>query len=520
VRRLAPLLLLLVTATAQAQMGDMRAMLGRPLPTPQLPAGTVNVRVSQRIPINGVPNIEVTAIVVAPGGESRKKVVKTGPEGWATFEGLKTGSTFEATATVDGETLKVAKFPIPESGGIRVMLVAALGGGAAAEPEEPSFSLGAVAGKVAPGPGLPAGTLELTLLDQAGKPIAGRLVQLGQVTKEAPLKVLRATSSATGVARFEGLDTGENTGYAALIEHEGMRLSTEPFRMEAAQGMRGEIRALGRTSDPSVLRFDNRARLIVEVGEDSLQMMEELIFKNTSDKAFDPGNEGLLIPLPLGFEGAKEIEGSVPLDLRAGQGAAVRAPISPNSGAMFATRVRVGFVLPAGGSPDVEVKQKLPFGLEGALVLVPANTHLTVEASGLRERPAQADAQGNSVKLYELDAIPPGGTLSLTVKGLPALDHKGRNIAGALCLLLIVAAVIASPRPTKVAHAVANAAQLTERREKLFGELVALEQQRRQGRPEGKRDAGLEERRQELVSKLEHVYRELAAVEHGPRAAS
>jgi hypothetical protein len=248
--------------------------------------------------------------------------------------------------------------------------------------------------------------------------------------------------------------------------------------------------------------------------------MEELIFKNTSDKAFDPGPEGLLIPLPEGFEGSKEIEGSAPLDLRAGQGAAVHAPISPNTGAMFATRVRVGFVIPAGGLSRVELRQKMPFGLEGALLLIPANTNLTVEGSGLHERPAQADAQGNSVKLYELDAIPPGGNLALTVKGLPALDHRGRNIAGVLCLLLIVAAVIGSPRPPKVTRAVASAAQLAERREKLFSELVSLEQQRRQARSDGKRDEAVEERRQELVIKLENVYRELAGVEHGTRAAS
>jgi hypothetical protein len=517
VRRLAPLIVLLAAATAQAEMGDMRSMLGRPLPSPQLPDGTVNVRVSLKMPINGVPDTDVTAVVVAPGGESRKKVVKTNAEGWATFEGLKPGSTFEATATVEGEALKVAKFPIPAKGGVRVMLVAALGGGGGPEPEEPSFGLGAVAGRVAPAPGTPAGTLELTLLDQAGKPLVNRPVRLGQVTKDQPLKVLRATSNEAGVARFEGLVTGEETGYAALIQHEGMRLSTEPFRMDPAQGMRGEMRAVGRTSDPSVLRFDNRARLIFEVGEDSVQMMEELLFKNVSDKAFEPGSDGLLIPLPEGFEGAKEIEGSVALDLRAGQGAAVRAPISPNNAAMFATRVRVGFVLPAGGSPDVEVRQKMPFGLEGALLLVPANANLTLAGNGLRERSAQADAQGNAVKLYELDAVPPGGTLQLTVKGLPALDRKGRNIAGVLCLLLIVAAVIASPRPQQAVRAAASAGQLAERREKLFGELVALEQQRR--RSDGKRDGALEERRQELVAKLENVYRELAGLEHGPRAA-
>jgi hypothetical protein len=515
VKRLLPLVVLLAAATAQAQMGDMRAMLGRPLPSPQLPDGTVNVRVSFKIPMNGLPNIDVTAIVVAPGGESRKKVVKTNAEGWATFEGLKPGSTFEASATAEGETLKVAKFPVPEKGGVRIMLVAALegGGGPGPEAEEPSFSLGAVAGKVAPAPGTPPGTLDLTLLDQAGKPIANRRVQLGQVTKDQPIKVLRATSNEAGVAHFEGLATGEDTGYAALIEHQGMRLSTEPFRMEAAQGMRGEIRAVGRTSDPSVLRFDGRARLIFEVGEDAVQMMEELFFKNVSDKAFEPGGDGLLIPLPEGFEGGKEIEGSVPLDVRPGQGAAVRAPISPNQGAMFATRVRVGFVLPAGGQSDVEVRQKMPFGLEGALLLIPASANLTIAASGLRERAAQADAQGNAIKLYELDPIPPGGTLSLTVRGLPALDHKGRNIAGVLCLLLIVVAAIASRQPPQVARATAGAAQLAERREKLFGELVALEQQRRAGKREG-----ADERRQELVTKLEHVYRELAGLEHGPRA--
>jgi hypothetical protein len=87
-----------------------------------------------------------------------------------------------------------------------------------------------------------------------------------------------------------------------------------------------------------------------------------------------------------------------------------------------------------------------------------------------------------------------------------------------LCLLLIVGAVIGSPRPPQVTRAVASAGQLTERREKLFGELVALEQQRRQARADGKRDGAVEERRQELVAKLENVYRELAGLEHGPRA--
>jgi len=522
VRRAALLAVLLLGAPALAQMGDMRQMLGRPLPAPQLPDGTVTVRVSKQIPINGVPGVEITAIVVAPGGESRKRVASSGPDGWATFDGLRAGSTFEATATVEGETLKVNKFPLPDKGGVRIMLVAQLAAGGEAPPEEPdqSFALGAMTGRVEPRDNLPAGTLEIALLGEDGKPMPNQLVQVGQVI-EGAVKSMKATSDAAGLVRFDGLTTGEAAGYAAIIKHQGMRLGTEPFRMDTQKGMRGEIRALARTDDPKVLRFDDRSRVILEVAEDAVQVMEELVFKNASDRIFDPGAKGLLVPLPEGFEGTREFEGSTPLDIRAGEGVAVKSPIPPNNGAMFATRLRFGFVMPAGGASSIEIRQPLPFGAEGVRLLVPANANLTVEAAGMRPQPDAKDAQGNVVKIFDLDNIAPGGALALTVRGLPAIAHTGRNIAGILCLLMVVAALIFSPRSRQVAHAEASAAQLTERREKLFAELVALEQRRRQAKAQGKteeKDPESESRRNDLVVKLENVYRELAGVEHGPRA--
>jgi hypothetical protein len=514
VKRLLLLALLGVAGPAMAQMPDLHAMLGRPLPTPEIAAGTVSVRVSKQLPMNVAPDVEVTAIVTNSGGDSRKRVVKTGPDGRANFEGVAPGSTFEATATVDGEAMKSQKFTVPSSGGTRILLIAGLGAGGGEAPAEPQFALGATTGRVEAKAGLPAGTLEVVLLDEAGKPIAGRLVQLGQVGADNSVKVTRATSDASGLVRFSGLATGESTGYAAVIEHQGMRLGTEAFRMEADKGMRGEIHALGRTADPSVLRFDNRSKIIFEVGEDSLQVMEQLVFKNTSDKMFDPGGDGLLVPLPEGFEGAREIEGTLPLDVRAGQGVAIKSPIAPNNGAMFATQIRVGFVIPAGGSQSVEFKQALPFGLEGALLLIPSNSNLTPDAPGLKARAEQPDTKGNPVKIYELDSLSPGATLKLMVHGLPALERTGRKVAAVLCLLLIAAAVVGSRKPRHVTHAEASADKLTERREKLFAELVALEQARRQTRPEGKREPG-DDRRQELIAKLENVYRELATVSHG-----
>jgi hypothetical protein len=100
------------------------------------------------------------------------------------------------------------------------------------------------------------------------------------------------------------------------------------------------------------------------------------------------------------------------------------------------------------------------------------------------------------------------------VSGLPALDPTGRNVAAVLCLLLVAAAVIGARRPGTSRQPPAEAGKLAERREKLFGELVTLERARRKGAGPG-RNGSLDERRQELVAKLEIVYRDLAGREQG-----
>jgi hypothetical protein len=95
------------------------------------------------------------------------------------------------------------------------------------------------------------------------------------------------------------------------------------------------------------------------------------------------------------------------------------------------------------------------------------------------------------------------------VRGLPAIDHTGRNVAAGLCLLLLLGAVVGSRRPPAASKAHVEAEKLAERREKLFAELVALERTRKEAPSAGKNGA-LQARRQELVTKLENVYRDLA----------
>jgi len=83
--------------------------------------------------------------------------------------------------------------------------------------------------------------------------------------------------------------------------------------------------------------------------------------------------------------------------------------------------------------------------------------------------------------------------------------RSGAYIGGLLVLALFAASCSDRPSPTADA---ARVKQLTSKREKLFNELVRLEQQRRAGHLDAAKYA---ERRPALIAQLERVYRDLDA---------
>src|SRR5438477_6618670 len=148
-------------AHAQPMMGggggmpNLREVVGRPLPDSGMPTGTVSVRVARRMPANGVAGADVSAVIKNAGGDLRKRSEKTDADGRAMFEGMNPGDEFHAEVTVDGEHLETQTFTMPSVGGLRTMLIAALGsaggpptGGesAPAATGGEGFALGATAG--------------------------------------------------------------------------------------------------------------------------------------------------------------------------------------------------------------------------------------------------------------------------------------------------------------------------------------------------------------------------------------
>ena len=109
-------------------MPDPSAIAGTPLPAPELPTGTVTVRVVKERMGNNVADQDVTLTIGAA-----RRTLKTDAQGRAEFSGLAAGATVQATTIVDGETLTSQEFAVPPNGGVRVALIAGIAAAKAAE---------------------------------------------------------------------------------------------------------------------------------------------------------------------------------------------------------------------------------------------------------------------------------------------------------------------------------------------------------------------------------------------------
>jgi hypothetical protein len=422
------------------------------------------------MPANAVGGVEVSAIIKNAGGDLRKRALKTDDSGRVLFEGMTPGDEFHAEVNVDGEHLQTETFTMPGDGGIRTMLISGLAGGggapsgsqegetggeagAAAGGKGRAFSLGATAGVAAEDASLPTGTLEVRLRDESSAPIPNHPVLLGMVNKTGEVETRNGQSDATGVARFTGLPTGKETGYAAVIEWHGLRLNTSPFAMPETGGARADIQALSRTNDPSVITIGAGGRLVFQMSEDRLQVLEFLPLENTSDRMFDPSPGALEIPLPTGFTGAQPQENDRKIDVRQDHGMAVHGPIVPKRSLLGvgeserqANEVVFGFVMHYYGD-SLDYVQPMPNGIGQLTVIADQKmSELTVHGPGVGAREERV-LGGRKYWVMSVAGVPPGGTLRFTLEGLPSHPGSGRIAAGVLSLMLIAGTIAFARKP-------------------------------------------------------------------------
>jgi hypothetical protein len=234
-----------VALTASPAAAQIAAALGKPLPSPDLPVGTVSIRVvagSAASPVVG------TAVTLVVGGTPRE--ARTDSAGRATFPGLPPGTPVVAKVLDEDKAEHASEeFTIPDNGGMRVMITtkpwqggaaggAPFAGGGGGMPNPRSMS-----GEPRAEQQDPAGviTVRLTYDDFKDTPAGVPVVLVGYAADDTTSYQIVA-SDKDGRARFEGLDRSGGTSYFAMAQlprnNAIDRLTSGPVVLESQLGVR------------------------------------------------------------------------------------------------------------------------------------------------------------------------------------------------------------------------------------------------------------------------------------------
>jgi hypothetical protein len=233
--------LCLAAAPASAQIA---AALGKPLPSPDLPVGTVSVRIVAGSAASPVVGTDVTLLV-----NNTPRAARTDSAGRATFAGLPAGATVIAKVLDEDKTEHASEqFPIPESGGVRLIITtkpwqassggAPFAGGGAGMPSPRQMS-----GEPRPEQSDPAGviTVRVSYDDLKDTPEGVSVVLVGFVSDDTTTYQIARTDKSGRVV-FSDLDRSGGTSYFAmtLLPRNGAmdRLTSAPVVLESQVGVR------------------------------------------------------------------------------------------------------------------------------------------------------------------------------------------------------------------------------------------------------------------------------------------
>ena len=242
-------------AAAAPAYAQIAAAIGRPLPSPDLPAGTVSVRIIAGSPSSPVEGTDVTLLV-----NGTPRVARTDSAGRAIFKDLPAGATVQAKVTADNKDTTSESFPLPGDSGVRLMLStkpfnpgAAMGGGGGAMPDPINMS-----GQPRAEQKDPAGSFTVRLTYDDFKDVPQNVpVSLVGYGADDSVVVQTKQTDKEGRATFTGLDRSGATAYFAMSQlprNGGVdRLESVPVTLDNRAGMRLILSSQKRTStEPAV----------------------------------------------------------------------------------------------------------------------------------------------------------------------------------------------------------------------------------------------------------------------------
>lgn len=292
----------------------------------------------------------------------------------------------------------------------------------------------------------------------------------------------------------------------ATVTVDDERLETQEFTGPAQGGVRlllvatdreKEARAAADAAAPAAegtVVLAGETRLVIEPDEERARVYYLLDITNNARVKVNPKTP-FEFELPTGAAGAALMEGPQAQVNIIGTRVRIQGPFAPG-----ATFVQIGFALPQDGD-TIDLVQPFPANVErlGVIVKKVGAAKLT---SPQLSRQQEMPAGGETYIAAAGDAVPAATPIQLTVTGLPHHSSWPRYTALGLAMAVALAGVVFGGRASP--HRGGDVRKrLLGRREKLFQELVRLENDHRRGKGDAARYAA---RREELLAQLEHVY--------------
>jgi hypothetical protein len=350
---------------------------------------------------------------------------------------------------------------------------------------------------------LPEGHVSVRLIrGQLSNNISGHPVEM-----QAGGKVITVKTDENGRADFSGVPAGTSVKAVAVVD--GERLESQEFPWPGQGGIRLMLVATDRAAGGPSAVFQPQAgnvvlgdqsRVIIELGDETLQVFYLLDFQNSARVPVVPAT-AVVMEMPTGAQGTTVMGGPPQAVVAQGERLTVSGPFPPGQ-----TSVQVAYSFPY-SSGDVSFSQKLPVSSGGVAVLIKKSGEMAMTSPQL-PNVQEREFEGDNYILAQGPPIAAGGTLTVNVSGLPHHTPVPRYIAlGFASGIFAIACWAGFRRPRQTADG-ARVKQLTNKRERIFAELLKLEQQRRAGTVDSSRYA---ERRPALIAQLERDYRDLDA---------
>jgi hypothetical protein len=355
---------------------------------------------------------------------------------------------------------------------------------------------------------LPKGAISVRLIRGAlSNNISGHPVDLhigGTVTT--------VKTDENGRAQFDNVPPGATVKAAADVD--GEHLESQEFAAPAQGGIRLMLVATDPTkaaapATTGTVVIGEQSRIVMQPRDEAVDVFYLLEIAN---RASGPVNTAtpFEFDMPPDAGGCGIMRGSSPQASVTGTRVTVAPPFAPGS-----TFVQVACEIPAGGG-SIDIAQRFPAALEQLAVVVKKVGETTLQSPQIKQQ-RELPAEGDVFIAGTGGAIAAGQPIELSVTGVPHHSSAPRRIA--LSLVVVIALIgtwAATRRVDDTSARGEERKRLAARRDKLFNELVRLEQEHRNGRIDDRRYAA---RRNEIVSALEQVYSALDSDDTGPEPA-